>query len=119
MPVEPGTAEAPPVTASAWREDASTRPDTIARLEKVLEILAVHGVVETACRQARRVRLVPEADPVADAQFVERLEPQQQRLGRQRGPIGHAEPAGHHGRRGPALLKLPLLELDHALQAER
>ena len=38
--------------ASDWRDDPSVRPDTIARLDKVLELLAVHGVVETACRQA-------------------------------------------------------------------
>ena len=39
--------------ASEWRQDPATRDDTIARLEKVLEYLLVHGVVNTACRQAK------------------------------------------------------------------
>ena len=46
-PTEPAGAE------QCWRDDQTARPNTIARLEKVLEILAVHGVIETACRQAR------------------------------------------------------------------
>ena len=37
---------------TGWRADPRTRPDTIARLEKVLELLAVHAFVEAACRQA-------------------------------------------------------------------
>ena len=38
---------------SSWGDDPKTRPDTIARLEKALEFLSVHGVVDSACRQAR------------------------------------------------------------------
>lgn len=41
--------DADPTTG--WRDDPNVRPDTLARLEKVLELLSVHGFVETACRQ--------------------------------------------------------------------
>ena len=36
-----------------WRDDPKARPDTIARLEHALDLLAVHGFIESACRQAR------------------------------------------------------------------
>jgi len=45
--------ESPKSPEAGWRDDPQARPDTIARLEKVIELLAVHGYVETACRQAK------------------------------------------------------------------
>ena len=36
-----------------WRNDPNARPDTIGRLERVLELLPVYGFIEAACRRAR------------------------------------------------------------------
>ncbi len=49
---EPGNPPDTPEGASAWREDGHVRPDTIGRLERVVELLAVHGAIEAACERA-------------------------------------------------------------------
>ncbi len=40
-------------TGASWREDPESKAATIAHLEAALKFLATHGIIRTACKQAK------------------------------------------------------------------
>lgn len=72
--------------------------------------------LEVAPGEQSAVGLVPDVEPLAYLVVAERLQLQREQPGGEADPVGHHRAAGHDDRDGPALRRLPGLELAQPLQ---